>query len=151
MVKFVGEYVAKLDDKGRVVVPAAFKNLVGKHSEGGEISFVIRKSVFANCLDMLTYEQWDLESEKLRSRLNLYRSEDDKWFRQYMMNRALVTLDQKVGRIIIPKALLAKIGVNKEIVFFGNDFKIEIWAKENYGVSTMSDEDFMSMTEKLLG
>ena len=43
------------------------------------------------------------------------------------------------------------IGVDKEIVFFGSDFKIEIWAKENYGVSTMSDEDFMSMTEKLLG
>ena len=43
MVKFIGEYVAKLDEKGRVVVPAAFKNIVGKHSEGGEVSFVIKK------------------------------------------------------------------------------------------------------------
>ena len=68
-----------------------------------------------------------------------------------MMDRALVTLDQKVGRIIIPKNLLAKIGVDKEIVFSGNDFKIEIWAKENFGKGRMSEDDFTSLTEKLLG
>lgn len=151
MVKFIGEYVAKLDEKGRVVVPAAFKNIVGKHSEGGEVSFVIKKDLFANCLNMFTYEQWDQESEQVRSRLNLFRREDAAWYREYMMDRALVTLDQKVGRIIIPKNLLAKIGVDKEIVFSGNDFKIEIWAKENFGKGRMSEDDFTSLTEKLLG
>ncbi|MBQ6310143.1 MAG: protein mraZ [Bacteroidales bacterium] len=151
MVKFIGEYEAKLDDKGRVVVPAAFKNIVGKHSGDGEVSFVIKKDLFANCLNMFTYEQWDQESEQVRSRLNLFRKEDAAWYREYMMDRALVTLDQKVGRIIIPKNLLAKIGVGKDIVFSGNDFKIEIWAKENFGVGRMSEEDFTSLTEKLLG
>ena len=118
MVKFIGEYVAKLDEKGRVVVPAAFKNIVGKHSEGGEVSFVIKKDLFANCLNMFTYEQWDQESEQVRSRLNLFRREDAAWYREYMMDRALVTLDQKVGRIIIPKNLLAKsnhIAVNNRL------------------------------------
>ena len=107
MVKFIGEYASKLDDKGRVVVPAAFKNLVGKQMDGGEISFVIKKDLFANCLNMFTYEQWDQESEQVRSRLNLFRREDAAWYREYMMDRALVTLDGKVGRIIIPKNLLA--------------------------------------------
>ena len=82
MVKFIGEYASKLDDKGRVVVPAAFKNLVGKQMDGGEISFVIKKDLFANCLNMFTYEQWDQESEQVRSRLNLFRREDAAWYRE---------------------------------------------------------------------
>ena len=151
MVKFIGEYVAKLDEKGRVVVPAAFKNIAGKYSQGGELSFVIKKDLFANCLNMFTYEQWEQESEKVLSRLNLYRREAAEWYREYTMDRALVTLDQKVGRIIIPKNLLSKIGVDKEIVFSGSDFKIEIWAKENFGAGRMSEDDFTSLTEKLLG
>ena len=105
MVKFIGEYASKLDDKGRVVVPAAFKNLVGKQMDGGEISFVIKKDLFANCLNMFTYEQWDQESEQVRSRLNLFRKEDSDWYREYTRDRALVTLDGKVGRIIIPKKI----------------------------------------------
>ncbi len=151
MVKFIGEYASKLDEKGRVVVPAAFKNLVAKHIGEGEISFVIKKDLFANCLNMFTYEQWDQESEQVRSRLNLFRREDAAWYREYMMDRALVTLDGKVGRIIIPKNLLAKIGADKEIVFSGNDFKIEIWAKEKFGKDRMSEEEFTNLTEKLLG
>ena len=151
MVKFIGEYASKLDDKGRVVVPAAFKNLVAKQNNGEEVSFVIKKDIFANCLNMFTYEQWDQESEQVRSRLNLFRKEDSDWYREYTRDRALVTLDGKVGRIIIPKNLLAKIGVDKEIVFSGSDFKIEIWAKENFGKDRMSEDDFTSLTEKLLG
>ena len=151
MVKFIGEYEAKLDDKGRVVVPAAFKNLVGKQAKGDEVSFVIKKDLFANCLNMFTYEQWDQESEQVRSRLNLFRREDSDWYREYTMDSAMVTLDGKVGRIIIPKALLAKIGVDREIVFSGSDFKIEIWAKENFGKNRMSEEDFTKQKEKLLG
>ena len=151
MVKFIGEYASKLDDKGRVVVPAAFKNLVAKQNNGEEVSFVIKKDIFANCLNMFTYEQWDQESEPVRSRLNLFRKEDSDWYREYTRDRALVTLDGKVGRIIIPKNLLAKIGVDKEIVFSGSDFKIEIWAKENFGKDRMSEDDFTSLTEKLLG
>ena len=151
MVKFIGEYASKLDEKGRVVVPAAFKNLVAKHIGEGEISFVIKKDLFANCLNMFTYEQWDQESEQVRSRLNLFRREDAAWYREYMMDRALVTLDGKVGGIIIPKNLLSKIGADKEIVFSGSDFKIEIWAKESFGKDRMSEEEFTNLTEKLLG
>ncbi len=169
MVKFIGEYDARLDDKGRVVVPSAFKSIVSESlkiekarinaeiglktedSEGEEIRFVLKKDLYANCLNMFTYEQWDKESEQVRSRLNLFRREDAAWYREYMMDRALVTLDRKVGRIIIPRQLLAKVGITKDIVFAGNDYKIEIWSKENYGKNRLSEDEFTSLTEKLLG
>lgn len=166
MVKFIGEYDARLDDKGRVVVPSAFKSIVSEtlktdtarldaETDGAdgepEIRFVIKKDLFADCLNMFTYEQWDKESEQVRSRLNLFRREDAAWYREYMTDRALVTLDRKVGRIIIPKPLLAKVGIVKDVVFAGNDYKIEIWSKESYGKNRMSEEEFSALTEKLLG
>jgi MraZ protein len=41
------------------------------------------------------------------------------------------------------------IGVTKEVVFSGNDYKIEIWAKENYESSIISNEDFISIAGSL--
>lgn len=154
MVKFIGEYEAKIDEKGRVVVPSLFKSIVSKElnkESFDQISFVIKKSIFSNCLEMYTYEQWESESESIKSRLNFFKPEHDKFWREYLKNRALVTLDQKVGRIIIPKNLLSRIGAEKEIIFVGNDFKIEIWAKENYRIEQMDESDFVKLATKLLG
>ena len=154
MVKFIGEYEAKIDEKGRVVVPSLFKSIVSKElnkESFDQISFVIKKSIFSNCLEMYTYEQWESESESIKFRLNFFKPEHDKFWREYLKNRALVTLDQKVGRIIIPKNLLSRIGAEKEIIFVGNDFKIEIWAKENYRIEQMDESDFVKLATKLLG
>ncbi len=154
MVKFIGEYASKLDEKGRAVVPAPFKAIVAKEfakQELKDISFVIKKSLFSNCLEMYTYEQWELESEQIRARLNFFNPEHDRFWREYSRERALVSLDQKVGRIIIPKELLKKIGVKREIVFAGNDFKIEIWAKANYAKGKMDENEFVKLATKILG
>ena len=83
--------------------------------------------------------------------LNFFNREHDLFWREYSRDRALVSLDQKVGRIIIPKALLKKIGVKNEIVFAGNDFKIEIWAKEKYAKGRMEENDFVALATKILG
>jgi len=39
--------------------------------------------------------------------------------------------------------------VNKEVVFSGNDFRIEIWAKENYEASWISEEEYVAIAEGL--
>ena len=66
-----------------------------------------------------------------------------------MRNRAIVEPDAKIGRISIPKKLLESIGVTKEIVFSGNDYKIEIWAKEKFEQATLSNEDYLAIAEKI--
>ena len=67
-----------------------------------------------------------------------------------MSNRAVVEPDEKTGRILIPRHLLNMIGVNKDVVFAGADFKIELWSKESYHVSLISDDDYVSLAEKIL-
>ena len=58
-------------------------------------------------------------------------------------------LDAKVGRFTIPKSLLERIGVTKEVVFSGNDYKIEIWAKDKFAASEISDEEYLNIAEAL--
>ena len=127
MAKFIGEYTVKIDDKGRLVFPSAFKNVM---SDGEEMKFVIKKDIFADCLEMYTYAEWEKQSEDVKSRLNFFNRKHALFWREYMRDRAVVEPDSKIGRISIPKKLLEAIGVNKEVVFAGSDFKIEIWARE---------------------
>ena len=55
MVTFYGKYTSKLDDKGRLVLPAPLK---GALPEGGDMRFVVRKDIFADCLEMYAYPEW---------------------------------------------------------------------------------------------
>ena len=64
-------------------------------------------------------------------------------------DRAVVEPDGKIGRINIPRKLLENIGVTKEVVFSGNDHKIEIWAKERFESSRLSNEEYISLAGML--
>ena len=99
MVKFIGEYVAKIDDKGRVVFPSSLKAMI---SSEGDLRFVIKRDLFFNCLEMYTYEEWTRQSEEVKSRLNFFKKEHALFWREYMRDRALVEPDDKLGRISIP-------------------------------------------------
>ena len=66
-----------------------------------------------------------------------------------MRDRAIVEPDGKVGRISVPKKLLEAIGVNKEVVFSGNDYKIEIWAREKFEAARISNDQYISLAGML--
>ena len=147
MIKFFGEHNAKVDDKGRLIFPAAFKSIM---PTGSDMRFVIRKDTFSDCLEMFTYSEWERQSEEVRSRLNpAFNETHAKFWRAYMHNCTMVEPDAKLGRMSIPKKLLEMIGVTKEVVFSGNDYKIEIWAKEKFESSIISNEEFISIAGSL--
>ena len=56
MIKFFGEYNVKVDDKGRLIFPAAFKGIMPAE---GDMRFVVRKDNFAECLEMYTFSEWE--------------------------------------------------------------------------------------------
>lgn len=146
MVTFIGEYTVKLDDKGRLVFPSAFKGLM---PEGGDMRFVVKKDLFAPCLEMYMYEEWEKQSLEVKSKLNFFNKEHAIFWREYMRNRDVVEPDGKLGRISVSRKLLDSIGVNKEVVFSGNDYKIEIWAKEEFERSSISNEEYIAIAGKL--
>lgn len=147
MVKFIGEYTAKIDDKWRLIFPAAFKAVM----PAGDLRLVIRKDIYEDCLEMYTYEEWERQSEEVKGRLNFFNRDHARFWREYMRGRSLVEPDAKLGRISIPKRLLESIGAEKEVVFSGNDHKIEIWAKEKFDSSGISDDEYAALAGMLSG
>jgi len=67
---FIGEHIAKLDDKGRIVFPSSLKALAKREGEA-KLRFVLKKDLFSHCLEIYTYEEWELQSEAVKARLFL--------------------------------------------------------------------------------
>lgn len=147
MVTFIGEYSAKLDDKGRLVFPSAFKAALPSESE---LKFIVKKNLFEPCLQMFTLEEWRKESDEVKSSLDItFNRQHATFWREYMRDRDMVEPDAKLGRISISRKLLDSIGVEKEVVFCGNDFMIEIWAKEKFEASKISNTEIIAIAESL--
>lgn len=146
MVTFIGECTGKVDDKGRVVFPSPFKSLM---PTDGDKRFVVKKDIYEDCLEMYTFEEWERQSSEVKSGLNFFNRAHAAFWREYMRDRAIVEPDAKFGRLSIPKKLLESIGVTKEVVFSGNDYKIEIWAAEKFEAGGISKEDFLNIAQEL--
>ena len=145
---FIGCYKAKVDDKGRLILPSAFKCALG---EGADLRFVVKKSLFSPCLEMYAYAQWEAESEEVRKKINFFNKEHAQFWREYMRDTAVVEPDGKLGRVTIPKELMAQAGIGKEVIFAGNNHIIEVWSKDIYESSRLSSENFVALAEKILG
>lgn len=146
MTAFYGKYTSRLDDKGRLVLPSPLK---GALPEGSDMRFVVRKDIFESCLEMYTWAEWERQTAELKARLNFFNVEHATFWRAYMRDCTIVEPDPKFGRISISKDLLDLIGVQKEVEFVGSGFKIEVWAKENYEATRISNEDFVTLAGKL--
>ena len=146
MVKFIGEYSAKVDDKGRVVFPAPLKAQV---PQGEDLRFVVKKDLWEPCLEMFSFSEWERASEELKSKINFLNKEQAAFWREYTRGRAIVEPESKLGRMSIPKTLLDSIGAGKELVFCGSDHKIEVWGKEEFEKSGLDRETFINLAQKL--
>ncbi len=148
MAEFVGEHIAKLDDKGRLVLPAEFR---AQASPFAGSRYVVRKDLYSKVLEMYPPAAWDEYANNVKSKLNILSREGSRAWEEFNRGRALVTPDEKAGRILIPKQLLEKIGVQKEVVFVGMDTKIQLWAKEEWDAREMGDDEAADLFDKLLG
>ena len=146
MAGFFGTYSAKIDDKGRVVIPSAIKNAV----PADQLEFIIRKDMYSDCLEMYTMQEWTLYADSVRAKLDIpFNEEDMMYWRTFMADTTSAVPDPKLGRISVPKDLLDKCGIIKEVVFFCLGYKIEIWAKEALEGSRLSTEQFKAKSKSL--
>ena len=146
MVTFIGEYTSRIDDKGRMVFPAPLKGVL---PPGSDMRFVIKKDLFEPCLQMYTMEEWEHTSAEVKNKLNFFNRQHAIFWREYMRDRDVVEPDAKLGRITVSRKLLDAIGVTKEVVFSGNDFKIEIWAKEEFEKRRIPNDEYIAIAESL--
>lgn len=146
MAIFIGEYTGKVDAKGRVMFPAAFrKQLAGE----GQEEFVINRG-FEECLVLYPRKEWDSISKKINA-LNPFKKENRLFIRQFNNGATQVTLDT-TGRLLISKDLQKYAKIEGDIYFTANGSKIEIWSKKLYEeMMAINSDEFADLAEKVMG
>ncbi|NLJ42600.1 MAG: division/cell wall cluster transcriptional repressor MraZ [Bacteroidales bacterium] len=147
MATFIGDYQCKLDVKGRIILPMAFKKQMPASAQD---HFVVRKDIFENCLVLYAIDDWNRQLEKIRKKINPYNREHNMFLRNFFKGTAELTLDGS-NRLLIPRRLLETIGAEKDVVLAGQDGRIEIWPASVYETIDMPAEDFANLAEKLMG
>jgi MraZ protein len=143
---FIGEYHCKVDSKGRIMLPAAFKRQMGS---GSQERFVVRKDIYETCLVLYPMEEWQRQNRIIRANINPYNREHNAFVRGFFKGAAEIELDAS-NRMLIPKRLLEETKIESDVVLAGQDGKIEIWSEKVYDKAVTADE-FAALAEKIMG
>lgn len=147
MINIIGTYECKVDAKGRVMFPSALKKQLQKVIADG---FVIKRSVFNNCLEIHPMVEWSNVILQV-NKLNRFVKKNNDFIRSYMAGLKLVEVDSS-GRFLIPKDLLSFASLKKEVVLASSVNMIEIWDKEKYESSVAETlKDFGNLSEEVMG
>lgn len=146
MAGLVGEYECTLDEKGRFLFPAGLRKQLSAESKE---MFMMNKG-FENCLSLYPMDEWEKTSERL-SKLNLFKPKNRMFYRLFHQGAKQLSLD-KAGRILIPTALMERIGLKKEIMLTAYNDRIEIWDRQEY-FQFMEENigDFSDLADEVMG
>jgi MraZ protein len=120
---FSGSVEHSLDDKGRLVVPARFRERLGA-------GFFLTIAVPDPCLALYPAETWgDLcaRLEASQDKGASYRS-----FVRYLFAHTEELSCDAQGRLMLPAALRGYAGIDKDVVSVGTLKRVEIWSRERY-------------------
>ena len=119
---FMGEYNHAIDTKGRLIIPAKFREELGEE-------FVVTKGL-DGCLYVFPNESWK-EFEVKLSKLPLTNKNAREFTRFFVSGATMCELD-KQGRILLPATLREFACLEKDVVLSGMLNRIEIWNKDKW-------------------
>lgn len=138
---FMGEYQHTIDDKGRLIMPAKFRDDIGE-------SFVITKGL-DGCLFVYPLKEWKELEEKLSSLP--FTKKDARAFSRFFFSGAIECQLDKQGRMLIPSNLRKYASLLKNVVIIGVSTRLEIWGMEvwqNYSDET--EDSYEELAEKMV-
>ena len=128
MKTFLGKIDAKLDAKGRVFVPSVFRKVL---SEEERERVVMRMEADEKYLVVYPESVWNRQVVELQSKLNEWDPEDQMLLMQFVGDAEVLEFDAQ-GRVLLPKRLQVRMGLEGEVVFVGMVDKIAMWSKSMY-------------------
>lgn len=142
--RFYGKTEHTLDSKGRIVIPARFRKILGNE-------FVITKGKDSNLIIQSEEKFNEIISSCEESGLGLILDDDANSVKRVLCENAYYTLIDKNGRALIPQILREKVGINREVVTIGMVSFIEVWSREEYAKISRDDHDnFSDRARKVL-
>jgi MraZ protein len=139
---FMGEHHHNIDSKGRLIVPAKFRDDLGE-------VFVLTRGL-DQCLFGYPLSEWKEIEQKLKA-LPLTKK-DARAFTRFFFSGATESEIDKQGRTNIPTPLLQYAKLDKECVILGVSNRIEIWSKQIWeDYFNESEESFAEIAENMIG
>ena len=147
MINLIGTYECTVDNKGRIMIPALLKKQLDGFTKE---PFILKRSVFQNCLELFPYSEWKLMMDKV-NKLNRFVKKNNDFIRMYTAGVKSIDLDS-TGRLLVPKDLIAISKLTKNVVLSSSINIIEIWDKDEYEKSINDPKvDFAKLTEEVMG
>lgn len=138
---FIGEYQHSIDDKGRVHIPARFREALGS-------AFVLTRGL-DNCLFAFPLVEWAKLEEKLKG-LPFTKGDARAFTRFFFAGAAEVELDRQ-GRVVVPPHLRQYAKLERDVVVLGVSDRVEIWAKDVWDAyERQTDLSYEEVAEKLI-
>ena len=138
---FIGEYNHNLDTKGRMAIPAKFRNLLKKGA-------VVTKGL-DNCLFLYPKEKWEEMAQKF-AELPISQSKARAFARHLLAGAVQVEFDNQ-GRITLPDYLRQFAGLKKKVIVAGLYDRLEIWDETNWNKYKKDAEKDSSNIAEALG
>ncbi len=140
---FRGRFEHTIDAKGRVSIPAKYRELLSEKSDN-----CIMITNFDRCLMAFPLDEWQVWEEKVTS-MSMVKKEATAFQRFFISGAQECSID-KLGRILVPPTLRSYAQLEKNVVFVGLGKRFEIWSKERWEEELRrSQENFEGMREAL--
>ncbi|EKB57932.1 division/cell wall cluster transcriptional repressor MraZ [Falseniella ignava] len=137
----IGEYQHNIDAKGRLIMPAKFRQDLG-------YSFIVTRGL-DGCLFGYPLENWAKVEAKLEQ-LPLSKKDARKFTRFFYSAATEVEVD-KQGRINLPQTLIDFAKIDKSCRVIGVSDRIEIWSSEVWeAFAADMEDDFESLAEDMI-
>jgi transcriptional regulator MraZ len=118
---FAGEYLCKVDEKGRFLVPSPIRERL--EAEGNGVIFLKGPE---QSLWMYSTAEWEKVLERTRTKLD---EDQSRLFMHFVVSEAGTSDVDKTGRILIPGRLRKNVPVDdeQEIILIGLYTRLEVW------------------------
>lgn len=145
---FSSKKEATFDEKGRVVLPAEYKNDMGGSVPGGQLA--IEKDPYEKCLNIYTLEEWEKRIVQVTSKLNRDNKQHSMILDIFYDNFKIIQVPESC-RMNIPNSFLELVGIKREVMFTGQGNRIRLWDAAEYSSYTQTWVDYASLFNRLVG
>lgn len=146
MPSFSGKYYYTVDPKGRIIIPAPFREII---TSNYSTKLYVTNAPFERCLCIYPLEEWNKLQEQVRTKPRS--DEAIRFFMRRVIASAVEVEIDKQGRILIPAALREDANINGDVVIAGQVEKIELWDRDEWNTLLDSAKiDRKSLEEKLI-
>jgi MraZ protein len=145
---FSSKKEATFDEKGRVVLPADYKNEMGGSVPGGQLA--VEKDPYEKCLNIYTMDEWEKRVLLVTSKLNRDNRQHSQVLDIFYDNFKIIPVPESC-RMNIPNDFLKKAGIKKEVMFTGQGNRIRLWDALEYSTYTQARPDYASLFDRIVG